>query len=167
MLTRARVRAVNSRYPLAMLPAAFMRPKDTRPRGISVMGVILLLLIAGGIYWIVVFGGAYWENHEVKSVVRQAANIAYSNPSDGAVRDFIIRKTQEMFEYEYEEFGQRKKGYRVELHPEDVLIERNQVPPWIHISVSYSRIIQPPFGQQEKQLDFAIYVEQDLSPVKW
>ncbi|MBS2021827.1 MAG: hypothetical protein JST92_05415 [Deltaproteobacteria bacterium] len=150
-----------------MLNAAPDRTKDTRPRGISVMGVILLLLIAGGVYWIIVFGGAYWENHEVKSVVHQAANIAYQQPSDAAIRDFIVKKTQEMFEYEYEEFGQRKKGYRIELHPEDIQIERNLVPPWIHISLTYTRIIQPPWGQQEKQLDFSIYVEQDLSPVKW
>lgn len=137
------------------------------PRGITIVTVLILLVLAGGVYWLVVFGGAYWDNQEVKAVVRQAGNIAYSQPNDDQIRSFIIKKTQDMFEYEYEEFGQRKKGYKVDLRPEDVLIERNQVPPWIRIDVTYSRIIRPPFHQPEKQLDFAIHVDQDLSPVKW
>jgi hypothetical protein len=83
------------------------------------------------------------------------------------VRAFIIRKLQEMFEYEYEEAGQRKKGYQVDLRNEDVVIERSLVPAYIRIDVTYSRLIRPPFNQPDKQLDFVVHVEQDLSPVKW
>lgn len=138
-----------------------------RPRGVTFVTVLLLLAVAGCAYWIVVFGGAYWDNQEVKAVVRQAGNIAYTQHSDTELRAFIVKKIQDMFEYDYEEFGQRKKGYRVDLQPDDVLIERSQVPPFIRIDVSYSRMIQPPFNQPEKQLYFSIHVEQDLSPVKW
>lgn len=148
-------------------PLVPSRSAPARPRGISFITVLLLLALGGGVYWIVVFGGAHWDNQEVKTVVRQAGNIAYTQHDDGQIRNFIINKIQEIFVYDYEELGQHKKGYRVDLRPEDILIERSQVPALIRIDVSYSRIIRPPFNQPEKQLDFAIHVEQDLSPVKW
>ena len=138
-----------------------------RERGVTTMGVILLLALGAGLYWLVVFGGAHWDNHELKAVLRQAGNISYQEQNDARVRDFILRRADDLFGYDTEEFGQRKRKLRVEFQPDDLVLERTKIPAAMRIRLNYSRTIQLPIIGGERQMYFALDVEQDLSPVKY
>ena len=66
--------------------------------GLTFVTVLLLLGIAGGVYWVATFGSAYWENQEVKSTLKEAANLCYHERNDNTVRDFIVRKLHAQFD---------------------------------------------------------------------
>ena len=138
-----------------------------RARGMTFMGVMLLLALGAGIYWIVTFGGAHWDNHELKTILRQAGNIAYSEHSDKNVRDWILKKADELFGYDTEEFGQRRRKLRIEFQPDELVLERSQIPAEMRIRLNYSRVVKLPLLGGERQMYFAIDVVQDLSPVKY
>ena len=144
------------------------RPRRSeRERGVNFVGVAILLAFAAGFYWIVVFGGVHWEHHELKAVIGQACNIAYQERDDRRVRDFIVQRTDEMFGYDYEEFGMRKRGNKVGFEPDDLILERSQIPPEMRIRLSYTRRVKLPIIGGERVLAFYIDVKQDLSPVKY
>ena len=138
-----------------------------RARGVTLMGAILLLALGAGVYWIVVFGGAHWDNHELKAVLRQAGNMAYSEHNDEMLRSFIMRRADDMFGYDVEEFGMRKRRLRVEFQPDDLVLDRSKIPPLMRIRINYSRTIKLPIIGGERQMYFALDVEQDLSPIKY
>jgi len=145
-----------------------MRPVfKARERGVNFVSLALLLAVAAGFYWIIVFGGVHWENHELKSVIGQACNIAYQETADERVRQFIVKRADEMFGYDYEEFGMRKHGSKIAFEPDDLILERSKVPPEMRIQLSYTRMVKLPIFGGERQLAFHIDVKQDLSPVKY
>jgi hypothetical protein len=138
-----------------------------RERGVNFIGVAILLAIAAGFYWIVVFGAVHWENHELKAVIGQACNIAYQEIDDRRVRQFIMTRADEMFGYEYEEFGMRKHAMKIQFEPDDLILERSKIPPEMRIRLSYTRTVKLPIIGGERVVAFAIDVRQDLSPVKY
>jgi hypothetical protein len=137
------------------------------PRGFSFVTLLFLLAAAGVIYWIVAFGGAYWDNHELKSVMHQAGNMAYQEHDDLKIRRFIEQRMSDLFGYEVEEFGRRSHRLRIEYQPDDLIIERTNVPPSIRIRLNYTRSVTMPLIGGERSVYFPIDVEQDLSPVDW
>jgi hypothetical protein len=141
------------------------RPRPQR--GLTFITVLILLAISGGIYWLVAFAEVYWDNQEVKSVLVQGANLAYSEPDDTKVRGFIHRRLHEMFDTEVEERGRKTKGMKIELDPEDLRIERTKVPAYVHIWLTYQRPVKMPLTSQVRSVTFTDHAEQDLSPVKW
>ena len=143
-----------------------MRP-PRRARGVNYIGVVMLLALGAGFYWIVVFGGVHWEHHELKAVIGQACNIAYQEHDDRRVRDFIVKRTDEMFGYEYEEFGMRTRGTKINFEPDDLVLERSLIPPEMRIRLSYTRTVKLPIIGGERVVAFNIDVKQDLSPVKY
>lgn len=138
-----------------------------RERGFTFVTLLFLLAISAGIYWIVVFGGAYWDNHEVKSVLRHAGNLAYTDLDDNHVRKFITDRMTDLFGYETTEYGRKVQRLRIEYAPEDLIIERTRVPPSIRIRLAYTRVISLPIIGGERALYFPLDIEQDLSPVDW
>lgn len=138
-----------------------------RARGMTFIGVMLLLALGAGIYWIVTFGGAHLDDHELKTILRQAGNIAYSEHNDQNVRDWILKRTDELFGYDTEEFGQRRRKLRIEFQPDELVLERSKVPPEIRIKLNYSRTVKLPLIGGERQMYFALDVTQDLSPIKY
>lgn len=141
--------------------------KDRKPRGITFVTVLLLLAVGAGVWWLVSYGGAYWDNLEVKSVVTQAANIAYREPDDLRVRLFVMGKLHDMFDREVEEHGTMKKVLKISIEPDDLRIERSKVPANINIWLTYDRPVKLFLSGQERVLTFTVHAEQDLSPVIW
>jgi hypothetical protein len=141
--------------------------RRARERGVNFIGILILAAIAAGMYWIVVFGAVHWENHELKATLGQACNIAYQDLDDVRIRRWIMTRVDELFGYEYEEFGQRKRGSKIQFEPEDLTLERTKIPPEMRIRLHYTRTVKLPIIGGERQLAFAIDVKQDLSPVKY
>jgi hypothetical protein len=139
--------------------------RSSRPqRGITFITVLLLLAVLGGVYWVMTFGSVYWENQEVKSILKEAGNLAYNERSDTIVHTFIERKLRERFQTGSDH---GRPILAIDYDPADLRIERTDQPKFIHIWFTYSRTVKTPFTGSERQVTFADHIEQDLSPVKW
>jgi len=142
--------------------------KRASERGLTFVTVLIVLGIAAGIYWFVVFGTVYWDNREVKALLAQAANIAYQNKDDRLVRINLERALDNEFGMDVVDAqGKPARRSRLEFEPDDLKLERTQSPPMMRIDLRYARTITlPGFGSQ-RRLYFDDHVEQDLSVVKW
>jgi hypothetical protein len=133
-------------------------------RGLTFITVLLLLAVAAGIYWVTTFGGAYWENQEVKSALKEAANLCYHEPNDARIRESIVRRLHQMFDAPGEG---GKTTLKIDFDPGDLRIERTENPKYVNIWLTYSRTVKTPFVEQERSVTFTDHAEQDLREVKW
>jgi hypothetical protein len=124
----------------------------------------MLLAVLGGVYWVMTFGGVYWENFEVKRILKEAANFSYQEKNDQAVRNFIERKLKESFTVSLDN---GKQVLALDYDPGDLRIERTRSPDFMNIWFTYNRTVKQPFTNQERQVTFNDHAELDLSPVKW
>lgn len=136
-------------------------------RGFTFFGFVILLALAGGIYWLVSFGPAYWDNLTVRAILREAGNFAYHETNDEKVRDFVFNKLHETFDENVEERGRIVRQMRFQVERNDLQIERSQIPPRIDLWIAYSREIPLPLVNQRRTLQLSAHASQDLSPVKW
>jgi len=57
-------------------------------RGLTVVTVLIVLAVAGAIFWFLTYGEAYWDNLEVKHLTRTAANMCYQE------RDPVVQEVR-------------------------------------------------------------------------
>src|SRR5439155_17853178 len=74
-------------------------------RGLTVVTVLVVLAVAGAIFWAVTYGEAYWDNLEVKHLVTQAANMSYRERDPVVVKKYIIRHLHDLFDEKVEDHG--------------------------------------------------------------
>ena len=142
--------------------------RRSRERGLTFVTVLMLLALAAGIYWVAVFGQIYWDNQEVKSLLRQAANSAYQQKDDKYVRIYLLRSLDDKFGYDGDDGnGHAVRRSRLEYEPDDLKLERTLVPPLIRIDMHYTRTFVLPIFGGLRVVSFNDHVEQDLSVVKW
>ena len=141
-----------------------MRPQ----RGFTFITFLLFLGLGAGIFWIVTYGGAYMDNFEVKSILSQAANMAYQEQLDEKVHAFVFRKLHEKFDVDVQQpGGKMTRELEIDAPPENLRIERTKSPAHIDIWFTYSRDVRQPLTGAIKTLTFNHHAEQDLSPTKW
>ena len=137
-------------------------------RGITLISVLLLLALAGGVYCLFAFGQAYWENLEVKSILRQAANECYRQTDDVLIKQAISRRLHSAFDVVGEDkYGRSEARMPIVFDEGDLQIQRTEVPRYVHIWLTYHRKVKLPLVNQERVLTFNEHTEQDLSPVRW
>jgi hypothetical protein len=136
-------------------------------RGVTIVTVLVVLGAFAGVFWALTYGPAYWENFEVKRVLKEAANMSYRDPNDQRVRDHILRELHLLFDENVEDHGRVITKMRIDVEEGDLRIERTQMPAFVHIWLTYSRSVQVPLLKQQRRVTFNEYAEQDLSPVKW
>ena len=140
-----------------------MRPQ----RGLTFITVLILLAFAGAVFWLLSFGEAYWEDQEVKGILRQAANVAYNEKSDEGVKDFVFRKLHDLYDEKVEDHGRIVTRLKLDVSRDDLQVERSQLPPRIDIWLTYSRTVNLVLVGQPRTVTFNHHVTQDLSQVKW
>ena len=135
-------------------------------RGFTFVGLLFLLAGVAGIYAIVAFAPAYWDNVEVGKTLHEAANMCMRSGDDG-VRDFIDGKLRQQFDTgAFDDRGNKLLSIDFDSH-EDVRIERTEQPRNVDIWVTYQRHVPLPLVGGERVITFNDHVAQDLSPVKW
>jgi hypothetical protein len=138
-----------------------------RDRGITFITVLLFVGALAGVLWLVTYGEAYWENLEVKRVLKEAANMSYREGDDRRIREFVFKELHHVFDQKVEDHGRVITEMRIDVDEADLRIERTQIPAFVHIWLTYSRDVQVPLLHQQRRVTFNEYAEQDLSPVKW
>jgi hypothetical protein len=93
--------------------------------------------------------------------------MCYREHDDGPIRRFIFRRLHELFDEEVEDRGRMVTVMRIEADPDDLRIERSQVPAYVNIWLTYNRTVRIPLAGGTRTLQFVDHAEQDLSPVKW
>lgn len=122
-----------------------------RRRGFSFVSFLFLVAALAGIWWVISFGPAYWDNISIKGHVHEAANQAMRANED-QVRAFILKKLAA-----YPNLSVQPDDVRIDLQPGQQ----------IAIDLTYSRAVKPLFASEERSVIFTRHVEQDLKPVKW
>ena len=136
-------------------------------RGLTFVTVLILVGAAAAVFWFVTYGPAYWENLEVKRVLKEAANLSYREHDDGRIREYVFRELHHLFDQKVEDHGRVLTEMRIDVDDGDLRIERTQIPAFIHIWLTYSRDVEVPLLHKQRRVTFDEYAEQDLSPVKW
>jgi hypothetical protein len=135
--------------------------------GITFVTVLLFAAALAAVLVAVTYGEAYWENFEVKRVLKEAANLSYRESDDRRIREFVFKELHHLFDEKVEDHGRVITEMRIDVDDGDLRIERTQVPAFVHIWLTYSRDVQVPLLHQQRRVTFNEYAEQDLSPVKW
>jgi len=139
-----------------------------KARGVTLMTVLIFVGLTVGMYCLIAFGQAYWEKFEVKGILRQAANECYRQPSDAAIRQFIVQQLHVTFDEVREDArGHPQARLPFTFDVADMQIQRTEVPKYVHIWFTYQRKVRLPLLDQERVLTFTEHAEQDLSPVRW
>ena len=135
-------------------------------RGLTFITVLLLVGVAAAVFWLATYGQAYWENFEVKRVLKEAANLSYREADDRRIREYVFRELHHLFDQKVEDHGRVLTEMLIDVDDGDLRIERTQIPAFVHIWLTYSRDVQVPLLKQQRRVTFNEYAEQDLSPVK-
>ncbi len=135
--------------------------------GITFITVLLFAAALAAVLVGVTYGEAYWENLEVKRVLKEAANLSYRESDDRRIREYVFKELHHVFDQKVEDHGRVITEMKIDVDDGDLRIERTQVPSFVHIWLTYSRDVQVPLLHQQRRVTFNEYAEQDLSPVKW
>jgi len=138
-----------------------------RHRGITFITVLLLLAAAGGVFWLWTYGAAYWDNFEVKHILAQGANMCYRESDDSKVKEWIVNELHGVFDIKVDVRGHTETMLSITLDPEDLRIQRSEIPRKADVWITYSRPVTVPLLGQERVVTFTDHAEADLSPVKW
>ncbi len=136
-------------------------------RGITFITVLMFVGIAAAVFWFATYGQAYWENFEVRRVLREAANLSYREKDDGRIHAFIFKELHHIFDQKVEDHGRVLTEMRIDVDDGDLRIERTQIPAAINIWLTYSRDVEVPLLHQQRRVIFNEYASQDLSDIKW
>ena len=136
-------------------------------RGITFVTVLIFVGIAAAVVWFATYGEAYWENFEVRRVLKEAANMSYREADDRRIHDYVFRELHHLFDQKVEDHGRVVTEMRIDVDDGDLRIERTQIPPAINIWLTYSRDVEVPLLHQQRRVTFNEFTSQDLSPVKW
>lgn len=102
--------------------------------------LVLLALIAGGIYFVIVVAPFYVDHMDVKEAVSAAHNLAGRNNNDGVLRAEIRMRTSRMGEHlERDTWGVEKMVPGLGLTDDQITIERSGITQNVRIEVAYER----------------------------
>lgn len=110
---------------------------------VSFGGLLLLALLAGGVYLGVVFIPFYVDNLDVKEAVAAAHNRAAQRAPDSTLRNTIIERTSQMgSHWEVDQYDNDVLKPGLGLTEEQILIERSEVTGSVRIEVEYERQVR-------------------------
>ncbi len=110
---------------------------------VSLGTLVLLALIAGGIYFVVMVAPFYVDHLDVKEAVSAAHNLAGRNGNDGVLRAEIRVRTSQMGQHvEKDTWGVERVVPGLGLTDEQITIERSSVTQNVRIEVAYEREVQ-------------------------
>ncbi len=150
-----------------MVAAAPRRLLDETGR-ITWVTLLLLLGIASAGYLAWVWGPIYVVHYEVKQVVRDYCNQAVKNKEDAFLVQHMIYKFRTLdYEWTTNELGKQVKIPVIDLEPRDIVWERTQDPPQLHVAFEYVRQVGYPFLDVTSEVRMPVDVTEDISTPDW
>jgi hypothetical protein len=117
-------------------------PALRRPWGkINLIGLILVLAVVSGIYWLIFFSKAFLDNVDVKEQITGAYNSG-TLLDDVGIRRYLQQHTETVGEHQVTDgFGNVRTAPGLGLQDDDITIIRDDVTQTISIRVDYTRNI--------------------------
>jgi hypothetical protein len=130
--------------------------------------VLLVLGLAAAIYAAVVFGPPAVLHYEVKQVVRDYANRAVRDTDDRKLLTGMVERIRVLDD----EPGVDGQGRPVRipvipLRVEDVVWERSEEPPSLHVAFEYERTLKLPFLDRVLERVYVVDITNDLTRPNW
>ncbi len=150
-----------------MVAAEPRRLLDEKGR-ITWVTLLLLLAIGSAGYLAWVWGPIYIVHYEVKQVVRDFCNQAVKIKDDASLVQRMIYKFRTLdYEWTTNELGKQVKVPVVDLEPKDILWERTQDPPQLHVAFEYVRQVRYPFLEITSEIRMPVDITEDISMPDW
>ncbi len=150
-----------------MVAAAPRRLLDEKGR-ITWVTLLVLLGIASAAYLAWVWGPIYIVHYEVKQVVRDFCNQAVKNKEDASLVQRMIYKFRTLdYEWATNELGKQVKVPVIDLEPKDILWERTEDPPQLHVAFEYVRVVRYPFLDATSEVHMPVDITEDISMPDW
>jgi hypothetical protein len=144
-----------------------MKARFANQRGAaSWVSLLLIAGIAAGAYFGLMYGPAYFEQIEVKQMLREQANTASRVP-DEALKANILNKAKQIGSHTEIQNGQEMNIPGIVLLDDDVYITRDDTTQMIIIQVSYAKRLDYPFTKKQKEIRFSPSVKESFAPVRW
>jgi hypothetical protein len=152
-----------------MTPARPDSPRWLDERGgVSWVTALLLLGLAAGVYLLWAWGPVYIVHYEVKQVVRDYANQAVKNTNDTRQRELMVQKLALLEQFDtVDEYGRPARIPAVNVRPEQVIWERTQEPPALHIAFEYTRPVRYPLVDRVDETTLEIDATYDITRPEW
>ncbi len=155
--------------------------------GVSWVTLLLVAAVAGGGYWLWVWGPVYFENYAVKQVVRDYMNQAIKDSDDGRLVHNMVLKIRSLGERdaldgygrpvrvpwvpheELDEYGRTVRVPNVALDERDVTWERDMgsQPPMLRVAFEYTREVEYPWLNRSTAKVFSVDLSNDLTVPNW
>lgn len=132
--------------------------------------VTLLLLFGGAAaaYLLWAWGPVYVVHYEVKQVVRDYCNQAVKNKNDATLVQNMLHKFRTLdYEWTTNELGKQVKVPTIDLEPKDVLWERTDDPPQLHVAFEYVRVVRYPFLEHTSEVRMPVDITADITLPDW
>ncbi len=113
-----------------------------RPTGkINLIGVAILLALAGGLWWLITFGPAYLDNLDARDAVAAGFSQAKLGDPPETVRDRIVAKLNDRVGWhtEIDDWGNAKRVTGLGLTKENVIVDVDDVNKTVLVQVTYER----------------------------
>lgn len=134
---------------------------------ISFVSMLLLTgLVAGG-YLAIVYVPLYVDNYQLKRVMQEAANLAWKQPDDDALRKLILSKSANVGARWVVEEGRDKKIPGFGLLADNIFVTRDEATKTVIVQINYEREIILPIFARKQTLSFNPYVQVSTAEVKW
>lgn len=151
-----------------MVAAAFRRRLLDEEGKITWVTLLILLLVASAAYLVWVWGPIYIVQYEVKQVVRDYCNQAVKIKEDAALVQKMIYKFRTLdYEWTTNELGKQVKVPVIDLEPRDILWERSEDPPQLHVAFEYVRQVRYPFLDLTSEVRMPVDITADISLPNW
>ncbi len=122
--------------------------------------------IVAAIYFGAMYVPVYYEQYEVKAVLREAGNMAYTEQNDETIRAFISGKLKTIGSHYEIKDGQEYNLPGIVVLDDDIFVTRDPGKS-IVLQVQYQKVINYPFTKKQKTLYFSPSVKADITAVKW
>lgn len=139
--------------------------------GVSWVTVLLLALLAGGIYLTIVWAPIYVVHYEVRQTVRDYMNQAIKNRDDAMLVEGLCAKIRTLdYDTVVGADGRPQKVPAIDLQPQDVTWERDTTssPPMVHVRFEYTREVRYPYlSETPREWVGTVDLENDISVPDW
>ncbi|HSN90518.1 MAG TPA: hypothetical protein VLS93_04760 [Anaeromyxobacteraceae bacterium] len=147
------------------------RPRLLAARGaVSWVTLLLLALLAAGVYLAWVWGPVYLTHYRVNQVVTETLNRAVKDRNDTQLVEEMCKRIRALAEVEeVQDDGQVELVPAVSLYPQDVTWQRETTSARrvLRVSFSYTRDVVHPWIDRIVEKTFDVDVEFDADPVSW
>ena len=150
------------------MKSARLRTRILDARGMTWVTAVLLLALGLGGYLLWVWVPVYWLHYEAKQVVRDVGNLAVKNPNDRELLEDMLTKLRALGTRPGEGPGGGATAVPViEVAAKDVLWERTQNPPTLHVAFEYVREVRYPLLERSTETTLQVDVTMDISRPDW